>query len=130
MARLERLEAVQVYEFRDGTDGKTYRWNATAGRRLAETRGATIEVVYLKEAGLTAGTLQDFAPDLDWRKVRMLPGEALLVPLLWVPHKAAHVCIDGRHGIAKAIREGYPCLPAYLLTQEEADAIRMAEAPS
>ena len=119
------LRAIEVYEFTDGADGGRYLWNATEGRRIAEAAGREVVAVYPREAGITKENLLSFAPDLDLARALALPGAALLVPLLFVPFKEKHVCIDGWHRIARALHAGFPCLPAYVLTQEEAESIRL-----
>ena len=123
------LTAVEVYEFTDGADGRRYLWNATEGRRIAEASGREIVAVYPAEAGITKENLLAFAPDLDLAKALSLPGAALLVPLLFVPFKGKHVCIDGWHRIARALHHGFPCLPAYVLTEIEAESIRLEGMP-
>ena len=114
---------VQVYEFHDAEDGHTYYWNATEGRRLAEARGAEIVSVHLSDLGMTPERVLQFAPELDTRKARSLPGVALLSPLLFVPHHGKHVLIDGWKRLYRAAVTGCPCLPAYVLTEAEAEAI-------
>jgi hypothetical protein len=123
------IAVCEVYEFTDGEDGRRYLWNATEGRRIAEASGRDIVAVYPEQAGITKENLSTFAPDLDLRRAQALPGAALLVPLLFVPHRGKHVCIDGWHRIAKALYQGFPCLPAYVLTEEEAESIRLEELP-
>ena len=123
------LEAVEVYEFTDGADGRRYLWNATAGRRIAEASGRPYVTVYPEEAGITKETLAKLAPDLDLRRALALPALALLTPVLFVPHRGPHVLIDGWHRVAKAVHQGFPCLPAYVLTEEEAESIRLEALP-
>ena len=119
---------VQVYEFHDTEDGKTYFWNATEGRRLAEARGAEFVSVSLKEMSMTQKRILELAPDLNTKRALRLPGAALLSPLLFVPHKGRHVLIDGWHRLYKAAVQGFPVLPAILLTEEEEHAIRIGGA--
>jgi hypothetical protein len=123
------LTMIEVYEFTDGEDGRRYLWNATEGRRIAEAAGREVVAVHPQEAGITRENLFAFAPDLDLARALSLPGAALLVPLLFVPHKGKHVCIDGWHRIARALHHGFPCLPAYVLTEEEAESIRLEALP-
>jgi hypothetical protein len=116
---------VQVYEFHDAEDGNTYFWDATAGRDWAEKTGAEIVSVELAQAGMTVPRILSLCPDLDRRKALSLPGAALLSPLLFVTHREKHVLIDGWHRLYKAAVQGFPVLPAYVLTQAQADAIRV-----
>ena len=118
---------VQVYEFHDSEDGRTYRWNATEGRRLAEARRAEFVPVRLAEFGMTPKKVLEYAPELDVQKALRLPGAALLNPILFVPHRGKHVLIDGWHRVYKAAAQGFPVLPAYILTHEEATACLVTE---
>ena len=121
------LALVQVYEFTDADTGTTHFWNATEGRRLAEARNAEALMVDLRAARITRETLRILAPDVDRNKALALPAKALLSPLLFVPHRGKHVCIDGWHRITKAVYQNVPQLPALLLTEQEAEAIRVAD---
>jgi hypothetical protein len=51
----------------------------------------------------------------------------LSVPLLFVPFAGRHQLVDGWHRLARALIEGETLglaeLPAFLLTQEEADSL-------
>lgn len=57
----------------------------------------------LNAAGITKETLRVLAPEVDRDKALALPAKALLSPLLFVPHRGKHVCIDGWHRITKAV---------------------------
>jgi hypothetical protein len=119
------LTAVQIYEFHDAEDGCTYKWNATEGRRLAEARNAATVAVYPADFGMDKTQILRMYPELDRRKAMALPTVALFSPLLFVEHRGKHVLIDGWHRLYMAVSKGLPCLPAYILTQAEADAIRV-----
>src|SRR5436309_1084100 len=106
--------ACQVYEFNDSEDGKTYFWNATEGRRLAEARRAEIVPIRLAEVGMTREMILKMAPDLNQRYALSLPGTALLSPILFVEHRRKHVLIDGWNRLYKAAVQGFPVLPAYV----------------
>ena len=123
------LTAIEVYEFTDGADGRRYLWNATEGRKIAEGAGRPYVAVYPEEAGITKESLRKLAPDLELEKALALPALALLTPVLFVPHRGQHVLIDGWHRVAKAVHQGFPCLPAYVLTEEEAESIRLEALP-
>lgn len=116
---------VQIYEFNDSETGQTYLWNATVGRQLAEARMAEIVPIHLADVGMTRAKILEMAPDLDQQKALRFPGVALLTPILFVPHNGKHVCIDGWHRIFKAVVQGFPVLPAYILTEEEERLIRV-----
>ena len=79
--------------------------------------------VDLVVAGMTPITVLRFCPELDVAKALSLPSEALLCPLLFVSHHGKHVLADGWHRTYRAVFSGIRELPAYILTQEEADAI-------
>ena len=119
------LGLVQVYEFNDAEDGRTYFWNATEGRRLAEERRAEFVPIRLADVGMTPQMVLQRAPDLDRKKALSLPGQALLSPILFVPHRGRHVLIASRLPNYKAAVQGFPVLPAYLLTEDEAERIRI-----
>jgi hypothetical protein len=121
---------VQVYEFHDAEDGNTYFWDATAGRAWAERTNAEIVSVHLTDMDMTPARILSISPDLDRGKALRLPGAALLSPLLFVCHRDKHVLIDGWHRLYKAAVQGIPCLPAYVLTHAQADAIRVTERAS
>lgn len=125
-ANVLNLVAVQVYEFHDSLGGTTYLWNATEGRRLAEARSAEVVAVYPADLGMTKEKILSMYPDLDKVKALSLPPIALLSPLLFVTHRTgSHVLIDGWHRLFLAVTVGIDCLPAYVLTREEADSIRI-----
>ena len=119
------LEFVQVYEFTDAETGVTYSWNATEGKRLAQAGNAEVLLVDLNAAGITKETLRILAPEVDVDRALSLPSTALLSPLLFVPHRGKHVCIDGWHRITKVVHQGVSTLPAVVLTLGEAAAIRV-----
>ena len=125
MRTVVTLIAVEIYEFNDSETGETCLWNATEGRRLAEARRAEFVPVRLADVGMTPQKVLQMAPELDRKKALSLPGQALLCPILFVPHNGKHVLIDGWHRVYKAAVQGFPVLPAYLLTQAEADQIRV-----
>lgn len=118
------IDAGQIYEFHDSEDGLTYFWNATEGHRLAAARQAEVLPLYLAEVGMTPKRILELYPELDRRKALGLPGVALLSPILFVPHRGKHVLIDGWHRVYRAAVQGFPCLPAYVLTEAEGQAIR------
>ena len=118
------LSLVQIYEFHDSEDGRTYYWNATEGRRLAERRKAETVSVYLADFGMTPEKVLEMCPDLDRDKALSLPPIALLSPVLFVPHRGKHVLVDGWHRMYLAAWFRIPCLPALILTDGEERSIR------
>ncbi len=119
------LTVVQIYQFHDEASGQTLWWNATEGRRLAEGRNAEVVLVYPAEFGMDKARILHMNADLDQQKALALPATALLSPLLFVEHNGKHILIDGWHRLFLAVSCGVPCLPAYILTQKEADHIRV-----
>ncbi len=118
------LTVVQIYQFYDAESGQTLWWNATEGRRLAEARNAEVVLVYPAEFGMDKAQILRMNADLDQNKALALPAAALLSPLLFVEHRGKHVLVDGWHRLFLAVSCGVPCLPTYILSQKEADAIR------
>lgn len=116
---------VEVFEFHDEEDGQIYFWNATAGRKLAERSNREIVTIYLAEVGMTKERILSLCPCLDVKYAMSRPTLVFFTPLLFVEHNGKHVLIDGWHRIYKAACMGTPCLPAYILTQAEADSIRV-----
>ena len=121
------LPFVQIYQFHDAETGQTYCWNATEGRRLAKARRADTVTVHPADFGIDVPTIRQMYPDLDEKKAEALPEAALRSPLLFIEHRGKHVLIDGWHRLFRAVSHGEACLPAYILTQEEADRIRITE---
>lgn len=124
------LTVVQIYQFHDEASGETLWWNATEGRLLAEARNAEVVMVYPAECGMDKAQILRMNPDLDKHRALSLPAAALLSPLLFVEHRGKHILIDGWHRLFLAVSCGVPCLPAYILTQNEADTIRVSGAKS
>ena len=119
------LTVVHIYQFHDEASGQTLWWNATDGRRLAEARHAEVVLVYPAEFGMDKARILHMNADLDQKKALALPAAALLSPLLFVEHSGKHILIDGWHRLFLAVSCGVPCLPAYILSQHEADRIRV-----
>lgn len=115
---------VQVYQFNDDLDGQTYFWNATLGRRKAIVSGHPVEQVDIVEAGMTTGRILSMYPDLNIAHALDLPLDTLFDPLLFVMHREKHVLIDGWHRLYRAATLGIGLMPAYILSQCEADSIR------
>lgn len=61
-----------------------------------------------------------FRHNADWDKVD--PD----VPVIFATEGGLRLPIDGRHRLAKALREGRPSFPAVTLTEEETQAIRVS----
>jgi hypothetical protein len=118
----------QVYSMED-TDGTTYYWNATEGRRLAERAGAVLDFCPA-DFGIDLAHIRERYHNLNEAYALFTD---LSEPLLFVPftgqgsdRPTAHL-IDGWHRLFKAVATGVEVLPAYLLTQEQADNILLGK---
>lgn len=114
----------EVYHMTDA-DGSTYQWNVALGRQLAQKRGKVI-AFYPAEFGITTEHIRGRYPELDEAYAMTCP---LARPLLFVPFKGVSQLIDGWHRLFKAVVLGVLELPAYLLTEQEAEAALIGRTP-
>jgi hypothetical protein len=114
----------QVYSMED-QDGTQYHWSVAAGLRLATARGQ-VWTVSLRQMGVTADLLRSLYHGLD--EAHALTTD-LSRPLLFVPFRGEDQLIDGWHRLLKAALTGVDALPAYFLTQAEADACLVCVLP-
>jgi hypothetical protein len=124
----------QVFSMDDADSGLTYHWNASEGRRMAERRGDILDFCP-SDFGIDLAHIRERYQKLDEAYAMFTD---LTVPLLFVPfagsgssgsdHPTAQL-IDGWHRLFKAVVTGAEVLPAYLLTQEEADRILIGKTP-
>src|ERR1700685_1537666 len=114
----------QVFSYEDG-DGTQYFWRVSAGYAFAHARNE-IESLSLSQCGMTLEQLLRQYTGLDLAYALTTD---LTAPLLLVPLRDEFVLIDGSHRAAKALLLGIDTLPAYFLTQEEADAILLLTLP-
>ena len=131
MTRFPReLVVSETYQMTD-EDGTRYEWDVSLGRRLAQERGADVLPFCPAEHAITPEHLRERYPDLDEAYANALSAADLARPLLFVPFQGRHLLVDGWHRLFRAVTAGVPELPAYLLTETEADAIlRQRTAPS
>jgi hypothetical protein len=110
----------------DSEDGTTYHWNASEGRRLAERRG---EVLAFRPAdfGIDLAHIRSRYQGLDEAYALFTD---LSEPLLFAPFKGRDLLLDGWHRLFKAVALGVEMLPAYQLTQEEADSVLLGTTPA
>jgi hypothetical protein len=124
----QRLQMVvladQVYSFQD-EDGIQWHWSIAAARQLAEARG-DLSVISLRELGVTPDFVRSQYPDLDEEYALTTD---LTEPLLFVPFKGKVRLIDGWHRLFLGSVLGRDLLPAYFLTQAEADACLLYKLP-
>jgi hypothetical protein len=117
----------EVYSFTD-EDGTEYLFDVAEGLRRAKVRGHLLDFSP-QECGITAGEIYSRYPDIDEARARALPLVALAVPILFVPWKGKHLCIDGWHRILRAVLTGIPVLPAYLLSPTDTQQIILSRRP-
>ncbi|MES2461986.1 MAG: hypothetical protein V4671_15485 [Armatimonadota bacterium] len=114
----------QVYEMQD-VDGAVYRYDVTEGIRIARMRGEVLDFCP-RDFGITAEHIRARYPDIDEAYAHTTD---LSRPLLFVlhpkPEEATAILIDGWHRLFRAVTEGGETLPAWALTREEAEQIRL-----
>ncbi len=121
----------QIFSMDDADSGLTYHWNASEGRRLAERRGDILDFCP-SDFGIDIAHIRERYQKLDEAYAMFTD---LTVPLLFVPFAGKTTewptaqLIDGWHRLFKAVVTGVEVLPAYLLTQEEADRILIGKTP-
>lgn len=99
-------------------DGHTFVWNVTRAWTTIQEKPRNPDYFRPADQGVTIAHLRQRYPDLDWDYAQTVD---LTRPLLFVPYAGRAQMIDGWHRLARAVLDGVPQLPAYLLTQEEAD---------
>lgn len=105
--------------------GWQYHWSISEARRYAEAR-RELWSISLSEYQMTLERLREHYPDVD--ETYALTTD-LTNPLIFVPLENAIQLIDGFHRLAKALLTNVDILPAYFLTQEEADACLVCSLP-
>jgi hypothetical protein len=102
-------------------EGTQYHWNVTKARRIAEKRGE-VHIVSLSQM---AATMERIREQYDGMNEVYALTTDLTKPLLFVPLKGEDQLLDGWHRLFHAAFLGVDELPAYILTQEEADRCLM-----
>jgi hypothetical protein len=115
----------EVYTFTD-EDGTEYLFDVAEGLKRAKKRGRLLDFSP-QECGITAQEIISRYPSIDEARARALPLEALALPILFVPWKGKHLCIDGWHRIFRAVLTGIPVLPAYLLSPTDTAQIVLSK---
>jgi hypothetical protein len=119
---MERSRRGETFTFLH--QGKTYHWNVSAGWKVILEKPR--ETVWFRpgDQGVDIHHVLDRYRDMDIDYALTCD---LSVPLLFVPFAGAAQLVDGWHRLAKALIEeetlGSAELPAYLLTQQEADSL-------
>jgi len=108
-------------------DGARYEWDVTLGRRLAEKRGAEPQAFCPAQHAITPEHIRRRYPELNEDYARTLTLDDLFRPLLFLPFKGKHLLVDGWHRLFRCVTappgQAPLCLPAYLLTQDEAEQV-------
>jgi hypothetical protein len=105
--------------------GVQYHWNVTKGRKLAEKRGE-VHIISLSQMGVT---IERIRQQYDGMNEFYALTTDISKPLLFVPLKGEDQLLDGWHRLFHAAFLGVDELPAYILTQEEADSCLMFTLP-
>ena len=127
LARLVAEEGglfAQVFSVED-TSGVQHHFNATKGMRIARESG-DLRMVSLTKSGITPEAVRAGYTDLD-EAYAMTTDTGQ--PVLFVPHNGMDLCIDGHHRLFRAATLGQEAIPAYFLTQEQAEAITILTLP-
>lgn len=114
----------QVYSLED-EDGTQYHWSVSEALRQAQARDALFSIS-LRECSITLEKVRKLYDGLDESYARTTD---LTKPLIFVPFKGKDQLVDGWHRVAGALLTGIDELPAYFLTQDEADACLVCKLP-
>jgi hypothetical protein len=125
-ATLAWWDSLRDEKFEFQHEGHTYVWNISKAWRLIEETPRPLDYFRPAEQGVTVEHLQERYPSLDWEYAKTTD---LSRPLLFVPFNGKAQLIDGYHRVAKAVLEGIEELPAYQLTQDEADECLLLHLP-
>ena len=111
----------QVYDFEDGA-GTRYRWDVGRALQMAQARGDLLTFCPA-DHGITLDEIRERHRNLNERYAMTTDTRR---PVLFVQMPSGeHQLIDGWHRLFRAIATGVQELPAYLLTNEEAAAVRI-----
>jgi hypothetical protein len=124
----------EMYAMTD-EDGTRYEWDVALGRRLVEARYADSQDFCPAEHAITPEHIRARCPELDEGYAATLTGDDLARPLLFLPFRGRHLLlIDGWHRLFRCVTappgEAPSCLPAYLLTEDEARQILLSRMPA
>jgi len=115
-------------------EGTHYEWDVTLGHRLAEERGADLFAFHPAEHAVTPEHIRRRYPDLNEEYAATLRDDDLARPLLFLPFKGKHLLVDGWHRLFRSVTapagEALFPLPAYLLTEDEAQRILLDRVPA
>ena len=114
----------QIYTW-NAPSGEQWHWSIVAATAFAHARNE-IRSISLADMDMTLGLLLRLYPDIN---VEYALTTDVSQPLLFVPLEEKVRLIDGSHRVCKALLTGIDILPAYFLTQEEADQSLVARLP-
>lgn len=106
-------------------DGWEYNWNVTRARRIAEERD-DLQPISLNDFGFTLAFIRSQYSELNEAYAMTTD---LTKPLLFAPLVDKICLIDGWHRLFRAVSETVDILPAYFLTQAEADQALVCALP-
>ena len=106
-------------------DGTQYHWNVTKALRIARERGI-VHIVSLSQMGVTIERIREQYDDMN--EMYALTTD-LGSPILFVPLEGKDKLADGWHRLFHAAVLGVDELPAFILTQEEADSCLICKLP-
>lgn len=115
-------------------DGWQYHWNVTRARAMAEQTGHLFRF-RPADFGLSLALVKGQYPGMDADYALTTDLSRPLLLTLFARHKAKNEepntlqLLDGWHRLFKALLTGVETLPAYLLTQEQADAVLFGKLP-
>jgi hypothetical protein len=114
----------QIFSVED-PDGTQYHFNASMGMCIARATGQP-SMVSLKSSGITPEAIRANYTDLNEAYAMTTDTSR---PILFVPHNGDALCVDGHHRLYKAAVLGQAEIPAYFLTQKQAEAITILTLP-
>ena len=126
IARLLQEEDLfaQVFATED-EDGTQTHFNVEKGLRIAREHG-DLRMVSLKESGITVDFIREDYTNLN--ETYALTTDTSQ-PILFVPHHGKDLCVDGWHRIFHAAFIGQEEIPAYFLTEEQTETIKIITLP-
>jgi hypothetical protein len=96
------------------------RYDVRKAKQIIVASPRAVDFVDLKKHGAAIRAFMDgltLRNDVDWHKIDVT------VPVIFVRTQAGTFAIDGRHRLAKALKERHDFIAAVFLTMEETDSI-------
>ena len=124
--RLDSLMMAHESFSHEAKDGTLRAWDVTIGNAIVMD-GRPTEIFSLTEHDVTREKIDGIYNNLDWEYAKSTD---ITEPLLFAPFQGEILQLDGWHRVGRAVLEGIPELPMYLLTEEEAERIQWLCLPS